>query len=284
MNNYIRKIINRIGALFRGLIKWSYKFYLCDIKASDEAIDVVIPIIPKDLDIFPLCLDGIRENVANKIENIYIVGPRNERIINYCNQEKLIFVDENDVLGFSVKEVNFVTDGGVDRSGWMFQQFLKLSGNIGTCRHFVTIDSDHILINKHVFLTNEDKYVFYRSSEFNLSYYLFNNILLKKNKLPLLSYVAHKMIFDKQELEILKSFIEKSTNNKWYNGILQMIDRKVSSPFSEFELYGTFVNPNKYISVYWNEKTLLRDEINTLDNLKEKYNKYLSVTFPEYLN
>jgi len=166
----------------------------------------------------------------------------------------------------------------------MFQQYLKLSGNIGTCRRFVTIDSDHILINKHIFLTEDDRFVLYRSSEFNLSYYIFNNKLFNKTMIPLLSYIGHKMIFDKQELELLKLFIEKHTNSNWYDGIMKLIDRRVASPFSEFELYGTFLSKKKYISVYWRQKTLLKNKLDSLENLKNKYNKYLSITFPDYLN
>lgn len=51
-----------------------------------------------------------------------------------------------------------------------FQQLIKLSGNIGQCQNFVTIDSDHILINPHVFLTKDDTFIFYQSEEFHWTY------------------------------------------------------------------------------------------------------------------
>ena len=103
---------------------------------SAEPIDVVIPIIAKDLRILPLCLEGVRHCVANKICKIYIVAPDQKEIRTFCDEHKLEFVDECAVFGYSPKSLNLITAGGLDRSGWLFQQFVKLSGNVGTCRHY----------------------------------------------------------------------------------------------------------------------------------------------------
>ena len=42
---------------------------------SNEPIDVVIPIIAKDLKILPLCLEGVKNCVRHTIKQIYIVAP-----------------------------------------------------------------------------------------------------------------------------------------------------------------------------------------------------------------
>ena len=107
---------------------------------SDEMVDIVIPVIPKDLKILPFCIEGIKHNVANKIKDIYIVGPEDKRIEEFVKIQNLSFVKEDDVLGFGVKDVKYITNDGIDRSGWLFQQFLKLSGNIGTCENYITVD------------------------------------------------------------------------------------------------------------------------------------------------
>ena len=59
------------------------------LEASEEAIDVVIPIIRKDLKILPLCLEGVRRCVAHPFAAIYIVAPAEEEIIRFCKANQL---------------------------------------------------------------------------------------------------------------------------------------------------------------------------------------------------
>ena len=61
------------------------------LKASDEPIDVVIPIISKDLAILPLCLQGVRKNICHPIKAIYIVAPNDPAIKAFCEKEHLVF-------------------------------------------------------------------------------------------------------------------------------------------------------------------------------------------------
>ena len=109
------------------------------LKPASEPIDVVIPIIAKDLTILPLCLQGVRRCVAHPIQDVYIVAPAQDEIVRFCQENGLRFVDENTVFGFSPKELNLQIPNGDgtlwNRSGWLFQQLVKLSGKVGTCRH-----------------------------------------------------------------------------------------------------------------------------------------------------
>ena len=49
-----------------------------ELTPSTEPIDVIIPIVAKDLQTLPLCLQGVRRQVQNTIKDIYI-GARNSR-------------------------------------------------------------------------------------------------------------------------------------------------------------------------------------------------------------
>lgn len=280
------RIINRIGYyLFRKPIYYVLSF-LGNIqmpKASSEEIDIIIPVIAKDLITLPLCLNGIRKNICHNIKDIYLVGPEDDRLIKFAKNEGLKFVNELDVLGFSPKEVSFVTQDGRDRSGWLYQQLLKLSGGIGKCQNFVTIDSDHVLVRPHVFITDDGKYVFYRSSEFNWVYIIENYRLLGKFRLPILSYVAHKMVFNKGLLDNLKEVLERNSGLKWTDAIIQSLDNRYASPFSEFELYACFVDNRKKYNKLWFQKALPRNNSIDIDNIFYNYRKLLSITYPEYL-
>ena len=165
-----------------------------ELVPADVDIDVVIPVVEKDLRILPLCLQGVRRNVAHNIKNIYIVSPDNVAIRDFCNKNELVFVEGSSVLGYKPRKQNLITDDRLDRSGWLYQQLLKLSGNVGTCRYCLCIDADHILIRPHVFLTDDKKTVFYMSYEEHLPYYEMNHRLFPSMELASLSYVSHIML------------------------------------------------------------------------------------------
>lgn len=45
---------------------------------AGEPVDVVIPVVPKDLGILPLCLEGIRHSLNHPVGDIYVVAPQGE--------------------------------------------------------------------------------------------------------------------------------------------------------------------------------------------------------------
>ena len=254
------------------------------LQPSTEPIDVVIPIISKDLKILPLCLEGVRKCVANTIKQIYIVAPDKQEIKDFCQEHGLVFVDENSVFGFAPRDLKLITTSGDDRSGWIFQQLVKLSGKVGTCRYYLCIDADHVLIHPHVFLTDEQKTVFYLSYEEHQPYYDNIRRLLPDVKIGSLSYVDHKMLFDKDKLEELHQAITRCNEGKpWHEAILDSIDRNTHAGFSEFETYGNFV---KYKELRpWLQKRLPYDKIADYETLRRKYAKWFrwTLTFPDYM-
>lgn len=278
MINYtLRRIILKIFSLF------PYK----QLKAANEAIDVVIPIIKKDLNILPLCLEGVHHCVSNEIKNIYIVAPKEPEILEFCRQENIVFVEESSVLGLTPKQINLVireSDGSlINRSGWLFQQLLKLSGRIGTCENYLCIDSDHVLVRPHTFIAADSKPVFYMSSELHRPYYDNIQILTGWKNLNALSFVAHKMVFNKQQIADLHRLLERKSGKDWITTIIESYDRTQGAGFSEFELYGNFVK-EKYLRP-WKQLALSYSKKKSYEELVRSYSpKYNSVTFPAFLN
>lgn len=270
----------------RALLKIMSFLPLPDIPPSSEEIDIVIPVIEKDLDILPLCLEGVKKNVQNRIKNIYLVAPQNNQIMEFCRCNSIEFVDETTVLGFGPKELCLKInekDKIVDRSGWLFQQLIKLSGRVGTCDHYLCIDSDHILLRPHTFLAKNGNPVFYVSSEMHSPYYDNIKRITSMKKMSALSYVAHKMLFSKKKLNELHKNIEEKCKTDWIAAILENYDRSQQAGFSEFELYGNFVR-KKYVRP-WKQKAFSYMEKNDYDYLVSLYGKkYNSITFPAYMN
>ena len=256
------------------------------LQSSTESIDVVIPIVGKDLRILPLCLEGVYHCVAHPIQQIYIVAPAQDEIVCFCEEHGLQFVDEREVFGFGPKELNLQilhADGSQsNRSGWLFQQLIKLSGRVGTCQHYLCIDADHVLIRPHVFLTQDNKTVFYMSYEEHQPYYDNIHRLLPNLVLDKLSYVDHKMLFDKQQVERLHQALTQGTGLSWTDVVLKSYDRSSFAGFSEFELYGNFVVDK--VQRPWLQKRLPYKKMADYDTLQRQWSRSRwSLTFPDYM-
>ncbi len=256
------------------------------LEPSKEPIDVVIPIIAKDLHILPLCLEGVRRQVCHPIQQIYIVAPVNDEIQQFCVDNHLQFVDETSVLGCTPKDLGLqICDAKGrqrNRSGWLFQQFIKLSGKVGTCRYYLCIDADHVLICPHTFLTADGKTVFYMSYEEHQPYYENIHRLLPELELDKLSYVDHKMLFDKEQIKALHEALSARSGKPWKQTILDSYDRHCHAGFSEFELYGNFITQKERRP--WLQKRLPYQCLTDYDTLMQKYEKSrLSLTFPDYM-
>lgn len=254
---------------------------------SVTEIDVIIPVIRKDLSILPLCLKGIKNCVVHPIANIYIVAPADDQIVKFCYENSLIYVEETSVLGYDSHRLNIINPvTGTNRNGWLYQQLIKLSGNIGTCKYFLCIDADHVLLTPHVFIEKDETPVFYTSSEFHQDYY--QNIKKLMNgqvtTTALFSYIAHKMIFNKETLNNLRNDIARLNSSEWDMAILNSLDLNKDSGFSEFELYGNYYKTRKQHS-YWKNLNLTYKHIATYEKLQSKFsNKYKSVTFSAWMN
>lgn len=248
-----------------------------------DKVDIIIPVTDKDLKILPLCLRGVLDNMSNVIGDIYLVAPESEKIIIFAESYGIKYVNEKKVLGYDKSSINFISKSGTDRSGWIFQQLLKLSGSIGINRYYLVIDADHILIHPHIFLTDDNRFVFYQSPEFHFQYYINIYRLFGKFPINLFSYISHKMIFDKEILSNYRKILEKG-GLKWDQAILNSLNKDDASPFSEYESYASFVDSNQKKGLPWRQKSLRRNEFCSDYNiLKKKYSKYMSLTYPAYL-
>lgn len=245
-------------------------------------IDILIPVIEKDLEFLPLVIDSARENICHPIGKIIIVAPDNDKIKKVCVHKGCEFINENSVLPFTKNDINYSTEAW-DRSGWLFQQFLKLSGDtLCTENHYLVMDADTVLIRPHVFKHNQ-KTVFYCRRVRLLEYFRTYQRLLGVRATAPLSFVAHYMLFEKSLLTKLKKEIENKNQTSWYTAILNSINKLLPITFSEFETYGNhfyskypdqmIIEPARNLSL----KRLENREISLL-NLKQFTNNYRSVS------
>ncbi|WP_274363187.1 DUF6492 family protein [Paenibacillus thermotolerans] len=212
------------------------------------AIDVLIPVIDKDVRTLPYVIDSVRTYVMHPIRDIVIVAPESELIRAVCIQKNCKFVLEDTVLPITKQHINY-RSGNLERSGWLYQQLLKLSGDTICERDFLVVDADTVFIRPLHFRIG-DKYVFYWKHFSVPEYFLTYEKLLGQEKSAPRFLVTHSMFFEKSQLERLKLTIEARNGKPWYRAIIESINTEDPRAFSEYETYANFVygqNPSKYI-------------------------------------
>lgn len=206
---------------------------------SRTKIDVLIPAIEKDIKVLPYVIDSVRKYVLHPIGRIIIVSPNSERIKALCRRKGCRFVDENTVLPITKKHIVYRTSSW-DRSGWLFQQLIKLSGDsLCSQRFYLVIDADTVLIRPHTFRLNK-RTIFYCRNWSRAEYFVTYRKLLGKKAARPTSFVTHYMLFEKTKVAALKREIEAKHNMSWYNAIIKNINKSKQITFSEFETYGNY--------------------------------------------
>jgi glycosyltransferase involved in cell wall biosynthesis len=206
--------------------------------SKDSKLDVVIPAIAKDVETLALSVQGLRENLSHSISNVFIVGPADDgRVRAVAKDLHCQFVDEREFLPFGKERIPYVVNGR-DRSGWLYQQLLKLSANkIASGSEYLLMDADTILMKKQSFIV-EGKHVLLHSDEFHKPYFDVCGDLLASPPHTLLSCVSHNMLVSLPRLARLKDHLEQRFARPWYMAILDCVDYSEASGFSEYELYG----------------------------------------------
>ena len=256
-----------------------------DLVESQLPIYVVIPAVDKDVEVLPHVVDGVRNHVRHPISGIVVVAPQSEAIRSVCQQKGCMLVDETSVLPVTKQDIDYVVDG-LDRSGWLFQQFLKWSGDgLGERSHYLVVDADTVFIRPQVF--ERDGRVFLNcSDEYHRPYFDVYKRLLHESVTFPLSFTSHQMLYDREWLGQLKETIESKNRCAWYQAILKAVDRNQVSAHSEYETYGQYVYSHYHDSVhvqYWFNLSLPRHEVENINHLTEALGKrYKSISFHEH--
>ncbi|UVI28260.1 DUF6492 family protein [Paenibacillus spongiae] len=240
-------------------------------------IDIFIPAIEKDLGTLPYVIDSAKKYIQHPIDRIYVVSPDSVNIKSVCQRKGCTFVNERTLLPITKADIHYSSKNW-DRSGWLYQQLLKLSGSkLGTQENYLVMDADTVLIRPHTFLIGR-KPVFYCRKWSQEEYFRTYRKLMGKNKTSSSSFVAHYMLFNKAKVEELKKTIAAKHGTHWYNAIIRSIDKTNQFGFSEYETYGNYIHstqPGQLIkrsaknkSLHINASQLSASQI---DKLAKKY-------------
>lgn len=224
-------------------------------------IDIVIPVGANDVNFVPRVIKYVSLCV-NDIEYIYIITSAKYvhkiKSIIPSLYSNCIIIDENNLIpNLSFRAIDNLlkkySPNKKQRTGWYFQQFIKLAFAQSEYSHsyYLTWDADTLPLAPITFF--ERNHILYApKKEYNPNYFTTIEKLFGYGKQNEFSYIAEHMLFSTNIVCQMLRDIEKSgTNGKsWFEKILSACNFESSLPcFSEFETYGTYccINyPNLY--------------------------------------
>lgn len=256
----------------------------CEGCDRSKAIDVVIPTISKDFEVLGLVVQSLKF-LGHNINKIFIVAPKSNVIEQFCAANDLVFIDEASVLGFGKSYIHYTVEGN-DRSGWLFQQLLKLSGDsFVEMDDYLVVDSDTVFVNENCFLRS-GKYVFYANEEWHQAYFDAFKFLFGYRAPTKWSLTSHMMIFNRNLLGEMKREIELGSGLKWYDAYIATSSVMDQSCVSDYETYANWVifnYPEMALVKPLYNRNVFRENIAELDVLCGLYRSCRSISFHSYL-
>lgn len=254
-------------------------------RRSELPIDVLIPVAGVDWDVLRVTIDGVRRNLAHPVGTIWIVTSLGSKAAAVADELGCEVVDEQAVLPIRREDIDYRA-GAVDRSGWLFQQLLKLSADtISSADHVLVIDADTVMIRPQSF-TSGDKVVLFHSGEYHPPYFEAYRAVTGLAPATRLSCTTHHMVLRRESLQGLKSLMALHRSVPWWQAVLDTCIYDSASGFAEYEVYGNYelTFGGGLARRWWRNAIAPRTELTDLDALSRRYGDGLrTVSFHYYL-
>lgn len=255
-------------------------------------LDVIIPIVKVDIPTFRGNLPYILKNLP--VKRIILIGAKEvELLVN--DLEEVYFINEDNIIpGLTlnkIKEIKKDISGTERRSGWYFQQFIKMAyAQICNDEYYLVWDSDTIPIKKIVFFDRNGKpYLDYREHvKYDECFFRTQKVLMTNKKLNRTtdnSFICEHLLVNVHIMRNLLHDLEifgTAQKKTFFENIMYSISKDLInlSGFSEFETYASYVM-NEYsdthILRYW--KNLRNAGIYIGRNLSKSNVNWLSKSF-----
>lgn len=229
--------------------------------------NIVIPVIFRDYSFLNKTIRYVNTFLTPK--KVFIITDiRFKRFLPnvILNDSHCIILDENKLIeGLTLDYLkNLFWKLGRNRmkSGWYFQQFLKMAFALSPycdTDYYLSWDSDTIPLRKIYFFDEKEKPYFTMKLERHEPYFVAIDKLLGIINTNCHSYIAENMMFNKSIMMELIYRIQSNVQMEgttWFEKIIYALEPEDVSPmgFSEFETYGNYCY-NNYPGFYV-ERTL----------------------------
>ena len=232
-------------------------FGLTNAKRSDPnvipEIAVFIPVAPKDFDKISICVGSLRRYLLNPIHQIIVCGKDDLELRRLCKELQCSFVDESTIAPIKKSDIQILVDG-IDRSGWVFQQILKLS-------LFKCVKVDNALIwdadtclNRRMLFAFDGVSVIEYDPHFHYPYFSSASKLLGGIPNLGVEFTCHKLLVNRRYLQEMFDLIEQNCNQKWFDAYINAFDTNELSSISDYAVYSLFMlskHPDRVFLQHW---------------------------------
>jgi hypothetical protein len=202
-------------------------------------IDALIPCGPRDVELLPRVVDGIRVGSSNPIGRVSVIAPTSSVAeVGRRLDLSVNVIDEHDILPTSLSQS--IAERFPSRASWVLQQVLKVAAVVNSdALGVLVVDADTILIHPRTWLTREGVQVLTPTIEWHEPYYSFLTKLPNGHLAsPSHSFVPHHMVM---QPKIMGAILESMTFNN-VGALVESLgtESDFSSPSMfciEYELY-----------------------------------------------
>jgi hypothetical protein len=254
-------------------------------RRSALRLDVIIPVAEADCDVLRVTIEGVTRNLAHPVGTIWAVTALGSKAAKVADDLGCEVVDERGVLPITRDDIRYQF-GSFDRSGWLFQQLLKLSADtISPENHVLVLDADTVMIRPQAF-TSGGRVVLFHASEYNRPYFEAYRAVTGLEPATRLSCTTHNMVMRRDLLVGLKALMEERRSVPWWQAVLDTCVYETMSGFSEYEVYGNFALTfgDGLARRWWRNAVAPKSELAELGILTRRYGARLrTVSFHHYL-
>lgn len=255
------------------------------IAPSTWPVDVLMPVIRKDMATLPLAVAALRKQLRHPLGKIILVSPPDESIQAFCREHDCAWRDENSVLPIKKADIHYEVNG-TDRSGWIFKQLLQLyADQISTADHILLFDADTVMLQPQKF-EYQGRSLMVISDEYHWPYYLIIQKLFGFFPADRFSLTSHHLFVNRQRLAALRAELEQRHQRPWHQAIVDHLDTQEGSAFSEYETYGQWMLQHHRDEVeleYWFNTALPRSRLwRHTHDLRHLAQTYRTVSYHHY--
>ena len=258
------------------------------IPTSNIPIDIVIPLVEKDLETAVYTIETARKLVNHKVGDIYLIAPNSQKIKEFAAEHHCYFINEDDVLPSpEIKKYG----------GWIIQQFLKLNADtIVKNDHFLVVDADTFFLRPVIFIkdsppTKNDGITYLINTHWDCSHLRkkMASDLLGNKKLYYYDLTTHHMLFSKKILKQMKDHLEKIHGEKWYKVLVNYCKSPQfnRASFSEYELYMIYLTEFSNVRFQFVSNaniTVYRNFLDRLDKIVPAYaQQYKTISMHHFI-
>lgn len=236
---------------------------------SEASVEVYMLAAEKDIECLDVTLPFAYRSVAGlSISRLVLVVPDLivEKVKNILTGVILNFQvwPESSVVSYS--NLSIIRTHFGERSGWVYQQALKLAllQNCPT-QYALIVDSDTVLLNPREWVKADGSTALTPTEEFNDAYFLFLERLGSLPVSPKTSFIPHHMFYEISTFRKLTLQLKIENTFQVIEKIEEYSDVSTSSPFSlDYEMYAQWclstLNPSARL-IRWSNISVSRSRL-----------------------